>query len=422
MKRPYALSTFLFLFAVAAAQPAPAHAQFGKLKDKIKQKVDDKVKKGEASIDKKVDCALDEIFRDGKCVKKTAADKAAEGPTASTASPEKKAASKPGQGAWANFDFVPGEKPLFVEDFTKDRVGNFPKRLELTDGNFEVVEWEGKRWLRAGGQGTYTINVPGGLPERWTMEMDVTIPWYDFYIYPGAPITHGGYPPGQKIRLGQTNTVGTTGGKETTFNTQTVFGTKIFDESSLTRPMRLRIHADGAYMKVYLDEVRVANMPNMGKWTGNRINIHTRENTNGGQPQGMLVTNISINAGGKDMYDALSADGRLALQGIYFDVGSDRIRPESSGTLAEIAAMLQEHAELKITIEGHTDNVGDAAANQKLSQARAAAVVTALSAAPYNISAERLASAGFGSTKPAKPNDSAEGRQANRRVELVVQK
>ena len=91
-----------------------------------------------------------------------------------------------------------------------------------------------------------------------------------------------------------------------------------------------------------------------------------------------MVGNIRVGAGGKTMYDAIESAGRVATQGIYFDTGSDRIRPESSGTLKQIAAMLNEHAELNITIEGHTDNVGNAAANQALSEARARAVKEAL--------------------------------------------
>ena len=426
MNRPHIISALVLFSILAVGNPEPAHAQFGKLKDKIKQKVDEKVKKGEEKVDQKIDCALGEIFRDGKCVKADESSSSGSGGSSnaakpSTASAEKKAAAKPGQGAWANFDFVPGEKPLFVEDFTRDRVGNFPKRLQLHSGNFEVVEWEGKRWLRSGGQGQFEINIPGGLPERWTMEFDVTVPWWAMYIYPGAPSS--GYPGDRQfIELGVSGRVSGGGEKVTSFDMRTLFGNKIFDESSLTRPMRVRLHADGAYMKVYIEDIRIANMPNMGKWTGSRINIQTRENTNGGKPEGALITNISFNAGGKDMYDALSADGRLALQGIYFDVGSDRIRPESSGTLSEIAEMMEEHGELKLTIEGHTDNVGDAAANQRLSQARAAAVMSALAAAPYNVSGDRLKSAGVGAAKPVKPNDTPEGRQANRRVELVVQK
>ena len=130
-----------------------------------------------------------------------------------------------------------------------------------------------------------------------------------------------------------------------------------------------------------------------------------------------MVGNIRIAAGGKKLYDALSANGRVSTQGILFDVGSDRIRPESTPTLKEITAMLKEHADLKLRIEGHTDNVGDDDANQTLSEQRAAAVQAYL--VSQGIPAGRLKSQGLGASKPVASNDKAEGRQQNRRVELV---
>jgi outer membrane protein OmpA-like peptidoglycan-associated protein len=141
--------------------------------------------------------------------------------------------------------------------------------------------------------------------------------------------------------------------------------------------------------------------------------------TNGDQnDQKALFTNFRIAAGTKQIYDALLADGRVATQGIYFDTGSDRIRPESAPTLKEIGDMLTQHADLRLTIEGHTDNVGAAAANQSLSEQRAAAVRQAL-IGQYGIDQGRLVSKGLGATKPAAPNTTPEGRQQNRRVELV---
>jgi outer membrane protein OmpA-like peptidoglycan-associated protein len=123
-------------------------------------------------------------------------------------------------------------------------------------------------------------------------------------------------------------------------------------------------------------------------------------------------------AGGKKLYDALSEAGRVATQGIYFDTGSDRIRPESTPTLKEIGEMLKEHADLKLTIEGHTDNVGGADANKALAEKRAAAVKSFL-VASYGVDASRLQTAGFGDQEPVAPNTTPEGRQQNRRVELV---
>ena len=80
--------------------------------------------------------------------------------------------------------------------------------------------------------------------------------------------------------------------------------------------------------------------------------------------------------------------------------------------------MLKAHADLKLMIEGHTDNVGAAAANQTLSEQRAAAVKQFL-VSTYGIDAARLQTKGYGSSKPISPNTTPEGRQNNRRVELV---
>jgi outer membrane protein OmpA-like peptidoglycan-associated protein len=80
--------------------------------------------------------------------------------------------------------------------------------------------------------------------------------------------------------------------------------------------------------------------------------------------------------------------------------------------------MLNQHPDLRLTIEGHTDNVGNPAANQVLSEQRARAVRETL-VATYGIAAGRLDAAGLGDTKPAAPNSTPEGRQSNRRVELV---
>lgn len=124
-----------------------------------------------------------------------------------------------------------------------------------------------------------------------------------------------------------------------------------------------------------------------------------------------------VTATTSELYDALVAHGRVALQGILFDTGSDRIRPESEPTLREITGMLRKHPDLRMLVEGHTDNVGRMAANQVLSEKRAAAVRAYLVA--QGIAGTRLQSKGYGDTMPAAPNDTPGGRQQNRRVELV---
>lgn len=122
--------------------------------------------------------------------------------------------------------------------------------------------------------------------------------------------------------------------------------------------------------------------------------------------------------GGADLYDKHEAEGRVATRGILFDVDSDRIRPESTPTLEEIAEMLRSHADLRISIEGHTDATGDDAYSQSLSERRAESVRRAL-IDRYGIAEDRLEAKGLGETVPVDSNDTAEGRQNNRRVELV---
>ena len=85
----------------------------------------------------------------------------------------------------------------------------------------------------------------------------------------------------------------------------------------------------------------------------------------------------------KSIYDALSSKGRWSTQGIFFDTGKSEIKPESTPTLKQIAAALKEHPDLKVEVQGHTDNVGKAEANMKLSQARADAVKRALTGAVW---------------------------------------
>jgi outer membrane protein OmpA-like peptidoglycan-associated protein len=103
--------------------------------------------------------------------------------------------------------------------------------------------------------------------------------------------------------------------------------------------------------------------------------------------------------------------------GITFDSGSDRVKPESAPVLRQVSAYLKENPEVKVMITGHTDDVGETAANQTLSEKRAGAVAAAL-AADFGIDAGRMAASGKGESAPMAANDSPEGRAMNRRVEF----
>jgi hypothetical protein len=115
---------------------------------------------------------------------------------------------------------------------------------------------------------------------------------------------------------------------------------------------------------------------------------------------------------------ALAKSGHADIYGIYFGFNSDLIRPESEPVLKEIGALMARHPDWKLDVDGHTDNIGGADANQRLSMRRSAAVKKAL-VERYHVSAARLETAGYGLSRPKATNDTLEGRALNRRVELI---
>jgi outer membrane protein OmpA-like peptidoglycan-associated protein len=113
---------------------------------------------------------------------------------------------------------------------------------------------------------------------------------------------------------------------------------------------------------------------------------------------------------------ALDADGHVALY-VPFDFDKATLKPEAAPVIALMVKLLKDNATLKVAIEGHTDNIGGAEYNQKLSEARARTVVEAVVAG--GIARERLSGVGIGAARPVADNATAEGRAKNRRVELV---
>ncbi len=126
-----------------------------------------------------------------------------------------------------------------------------------------------------------------------------------------------------------------------------------------------------------------------------------------------------LEANAESWFDEISKTGRVAVYGINFDTGKATLKPESEKVLAEISKLATGHAQLKLGIEGHTDNIGGAAANKKLSESRAEAVKAWLIKNGAN--GANFTTTGFGDTKPVDDNKTEAGRAKNRRVELVKQ-
>ena len=115
------------------------------------------------------------------------------------------------------------------------------------------------------------------------------------------------------------------------------------------------------------------------------------------------------------------SEGEIAVNltnDILFDVNSSSLRPDSQQTLRDLASNFRNYPDEQVTIEGHTDSVGTPSYNQTLSQQRASAVSTYL--ANEGVPSERITSIGYGETRPKSSNDTPEGRQLNRRVEIHI--
>lgn len=114
----------------------------------------------------------------------------------------------------------------------------------------------------------------------------------------------------------------------------------------------------------------------------------------------------------------LDANGRVTVNGIYFDVDQSELKPESRAAIEQVASLLRANAGLRLFVVGHTDITGDLQHNRTLSEARARAVVASL-VRDYGIAASRLDGYGVGPLAPVGTNASETGRALNRRVELV---
>jgi OmpA-OmpF porin, OOP family len=417
------------LTTVAAGSVTPAEAQFGKrLKERLKKNVEDK------AIDKAVEGenkAIDDATSGKKADSTAAPTAAAPAPApAANGAASSEAASEPAgtavlstspspadQKVWANYDFVPGQRTIFYTDFTEDQVGNFPERLDFKTGQMEVVEFEGgKRGLKASTESQFVIPLPEVLPEKYTIEVDVINRNSQGTAANTIELAGGseGFKDDKGIHVGWGhNGLETRGGG---MENQWI-GSKDEDKAKYVgHPASFRLLGDGKYLKIYADEKRLANFPKATLTRAKAVSVRLQGRDD--DKEAVYITRIRVAESEKSIYDALSSKGRWSTQGILFDTGKSEIKPESTPTLKQIAAALKEHPDLKVEVQGHTDNVGKAEANMKLSQARADAVKRALTG-EYGVTDAQITAKGYGDTKPAAANTTPEGRANNRRVELV---
>lgn len=424
---------YLLLFFGVAVMSNLLHAQIN-MKDKIKNQTNNRANnKADQGIDKSLDKVEEGIGNLFKKDKKEGdqPQQAAEDKDQLQTLPQEQVnpAAAPTLAAYSKFDFVPGEKVIFYEDFSQDAIGDFPA-LWNTNNSAEVVTtnlYPGN-WMKFIGREAVWTDELLTLPDNYTIEYDV-IPTegeeggmggYGFRIMKsinpkawdsGAVPGKGGFYYTLEY-FGRSNYRTYTNGSEN--DGLDLTGYK--DDESLYQKINQKYHmsiwVQKSRLRIYLNETKLFDIPKAFPVPSVKMDrIRFEEGS-------AMVSNIRIAIGAPDMRNKLMTEGKLVTYGIYFDVNKDLVKPESYGTLKEIATILNEVPDVKVKILGHTDSDGQDAANMDLSKRRAASVKAEL-AKNFGVKGDRLETDGMGESQPVAPNDTPVNKALNRRVEFV---
>lgn len=343
--------------------------------------------------------------------------------------------------ATSKFDFVPGDKIIAVEDFSQDEIGDFPDKWN-TNASAEIMKLsnaEGK-WLALTAKGALTPEFMGELPENATIEFDlVTTPNYNYYssvfqvalaeitepndylklaIYGGNGALNGAlftlHPQDAgSDKLGRTEIKTFERGVSIISNDQG----KISAFTHLNNKVHVAIWKQKTRLRVYLGESKIWDLPRAFN-PQTKINSIVFSKGETKPDENYFISNLRVAVGNPDTRNKLLTTGKFSTTGILFNTGSAQIKPESHGTIKQIASILEENPEVKVKVIGHTDNTGNDAANLKLSQERAESVKTYLKEV-FKISASRIETDGKGASEPVAQNNDTEGKAQNRRVEFI---
>jgi len=398
---------YFILFALLGSfivAPITVEAQIlKKLSNKLNKKVDKNV---DEIIDNTLNGTEDAIK--GEKDNKLTIDKNAGGKELNSETKTSDNALKP----YSKYDFVPGDIILFEDLLENEENGEFPSKWDIYEGNVENATFNGENIINYQDNSAIVplIDKEGDyLPEKFTVELDVYFEaqtsYYRIYFY--DRVEENGRSPEQLndlkymiIRYGSI--------KLDKFEGE-ILGSK---KTDLPLWRHVSISFNVRSLKVYLDENRLLNIPNL-RADPKGITIEAYKV----MEKPMLIKNVKIAEGAKKLYDRILTDGKIITTGIKFDSGKSSLKAESMGTINEIYQIMNEYPELKFSVEGHTDNVGADEFNLTLSKQRAETVKNQLIS--MGIAPERLQSNGFGESKPLYDNSEDTGRANNRRVEFV---
>jgi OOP family OmpA-OmpF porin len=408
------MRNLLSLLVVAAISiglmlPAsPAQAQFGDLKNKLKQKAADKAaKKGEEKAKQMMEKEPSDTAQaaeESEQSKESAAQPAAAGKGGTPAAEN--------MALYTKYDFVPGDKVIFYDDLASEEIGEFPSRWNLDNGVFEVAKQGNENYIMCTDGGIISPKTASGqLPPKYTVEME---------FYAKGPGHKGHWYYLQWIDANN-EMIGELAMKDNRGTNLSIMGKELANKqlpADLSPGKHtMRIMATKSTIKCYIDNERIANVPAVEGFAPVGFKIHADPWLDEpGNP--MLIRSFRFAEGGKTLKEQLDETGRIVTHGILFDSGSDRIKAESYKTLADIGQLLTGAPDLRLSIEGHTDSEGADDYNLKLSESRAKSVKSYL-VDTYKIDGARLETRGLGETKPIDTNDTPEGKATNRRVELI---
>lgn len=329
---------------------------------------------------------------------------------------------------YSKFDFVPGDKLLFFDDFSKDYIGDFPSKWN-TNGGGEVVSINDEKWFELlSGYGNYYIPDVKSLPEEYTIEFDVLVNGVDkktsstarlfVYLSNSDDFRHGTtyssvsipFCQYSAIEIRVKNYINRGGGGINN-------GVKADIRKAVLNQPHIAIAVNKQRYRLWVNEKKYIDVPRMMP-TDNSINfIKFNANNFKDGKERIFIKNLKVSEGGEDLRRKLIEEGSVSTNGISFDSGSANILPQSYGIIRQISQVLKQEG-MNLKIVGHTDSDGSDDANLKLSKKRAEAVKNALINI-YKISGDRLQTEGKGETEPVGDNKTADGKAQNRRVEFV---
>lgn len=392
------------------ANHVQAQSIFKKLKDKVvdktNQKVDDKTDQAASTV---VNAPENAVKGNGNSSANNGSTNTANaGNTTNNDGNQTSAASFK---TYANYDFVPGDKIIFEDNFSEDQDGEFPSHWDLIQGQAILNKLKGEESFYLT-DGNY-VRVAPLMKNKKYLSTQFTI---EFDTYP----TEGAY--GIRLHLNDAEKhelvkIATSSGDVSCEAADKSLSGSFHEESAGSKYFNKWHHYAVAFkngqIKIYCDATRVLVMPN------SNVQPETIEFAGIGSVENpMIIKNIRVaEGGGMNMLGKKFTDAKIITHGINFDVNKSVIKPESMGTLNSIVKIMQDNPEIKFQVGGHTDSDGDDASNMTLSQRRADAVMAQLIS--MGIDATRLTAKGFGETKPIADNTTFEGKANNRRVEFV---